>query len=48
MVEEGKLEPQDDIWDYKAFDNEEKTLKELQSGVYEGRTVIIYKMYALP
>jgi len=48
LVEEGKLEPQDDLWDHKAFDNEGKTLRELQSGIYEGRTVLLDKMYALP
>ncbi|MCD9021610.1 extracellular solute-binding protein [Cohnella silvisoli] len=48
LVEAGKLEPQDDLWDHKAFDNETKTLKEVQSGIYEGRTVLLNKMYAIP
>lgn len=48
LAEAGKLEPQDDLWDHKAFDNDGKTLKELQSGIYDGRTVILDKMYALP
>ncbi|WP_391572527.1 ABC transporter substrate-binding protein [Cohnella sp.] len=48
LAEAGKLEPQDDLWDHKAFDNEGKTLKEVQSGIYEGRTLILDKMYALP
>ncbi|BBH23527.1 sugar ABC transporter substrate-binding protein [Paenibacillus baekrokdamisoli] len=48
LVEAGKLEPQDDLWDHKALDNEAKTLKELQSGIYEGRTLILGKMYAIP
>lgn len=48
LVEAGKLEPQDDLWDRKAYDNPEKTLKELQSGVYEGTARIAEKVYALP
>jgi len=48
LVEAGKLEPQDDLWDHKAFDNEGKTLKELQTGLYEGTTKYLGKMYAIP
>lgn len=48
LVEAGKLESQDDIWEHKAFDNEAKTLKEVQSGVFEGAPRISGKMYALP
>ncbi|BBI31210.1 ABC transporter substrate-binding protein [Cohnella abietis] len=48
LVEAGKLEPQDDLWDHKALDIGVKTLKELQSGIYEGRTLILDKMYAIP
>lgn len=48
LAEAGKIEPQDDLWDHKAYDNEGKTLKELQSGLFEARTKISDKMYALP
>jgi len=48
LVKTGKIEPQDDLWDHKAYDNSGKTLKELQSGVYEGAQKIMGKMYALP
>ncbi|MCD9022468.1 extracellular solute-binding protein [Cohnella silvisoli] len=48
LVEAGKIEPQDDLWDHKAYDNEGKTLKELQSGIYEGSPRVLGKMYAIP
>ncbi|MFC5404290.1 extracellular solute-binding protein [Cohnella soli] len=47
LAEAGKIEAEDDLWDHKAYDSE-KTLKELQSGVYEGAGRISGKMYALP
>lgn len=48
LAEAGKLEPQDDLWDHKAYDNPDKTLKDLQSGLYEGTARMGGKMYALP
>lgn len=48
LVEAGKIEPQDDLWDRKAYDNPEKTLRELQSGVYEGTARTEGEVYALP
>lgn len=48
LVEAGKIEPQDDLWDRKAYDNPDKTLRELQSGIYEGTGKIEGKVYALP
>ncbi|WP_158560526.1 extracellular solute-binding protein [Paenibacillus contaminans] len=47
LVEAGKIEPQDDLWEHKAYDKG-KTLKELQSGVYEAAATISGKMYAVP
>ncbi|BBH24250.1 hypothetical protein Back11_55950 [Paenibacillus baekrokdamisoli] len=48
LAEAGKIEPQDDLWAHKAFDNEGKTLKELQSGIYEGAPKVLGKVYAFP
>jgi N-acetylglucosamine transport system substrate-binding protein len=42
-----KIEPQDDLWDRKTYDSD-KTLREQQSGVYEGTGSIEGVMYSLP
>jgi len=47
LAEAKKIEPQDDLWDRKAYDSD-KTLRELQSGVNEGSGRIEGIMYSLP
>jgi len=47
LAEAKKIEPQDDLWDRKAYDSD-KALRELQSGVYEGSGRIEGVMYSLP
>lgn len=49
LVESGKLESQEDLWDRKGYDGNGKTIKELAiAGEYEGAPRILGKMYALP
>ncbi|MFB9753377.1 extracellular solute-binding protein [Paenibacillus hodogayensis] len=50
LVTAGKLEPQDDLWDRKLYDNNGKTLKEMAlAGTIEASTArVAGKLYALP
>lgn len=49
LAKEGKLEPQEDLWDRQAYDAGGKTLKELAyPGYYEGAPRNLGKTYALP
>lgn len=50
LVTSGKLEPQDDLWDHKLFDNSGKTIKEMAlAGTVEAAVGRVSgKLYALP
>lgn len=49
FAEEGKLEPQDDLWDRKAYDENGKTLKELSfPGTFESTQRTLDKVYSFP
>lgn len=49
LLESGKIEPLDDLWDHKLYDGNGKTLKDLaQPGTYDVRPKFKGKMYAFP
>jgi N-acetylglucosamine transport system substrate-binding protein len=49
LVESGKLESQEDLWDRKVYDGSGKTVKELAyPGYFEGAPRIMGDTYALP
>ncbi|WP_238403284.1 extracellular solute-binding protein [Paenibacillus mesophilus] len=49
VVAAGKLEPQEDLWDRKAYDGGGKTLKEIAlDGEYVSAPRVLGKTYALP
>lgn len=49
LVKEGKLEPQEDLWDHKAYDGNGKTLKELAlNGGFESAPRVSGVTYGLP
>ncbi|GAA3401208.1 extracellular solute-binding protein [Paenibacillus hodogayensis] len=49
LVKAGKLEPQDDVWDRKAYDGNGKTLKELSlDGQFASAPRFLGKTYAVP
>jgi len=49
LVEAGKLEPQEELWDHKAYDGNGKTLRELAlDGEVISTPRVMGKMYALP
>ncbi|MFC3768677.1 ABC transporter substrate-binding protein [Paenibacillus sp. GCM10012303] len=49
LVESGKVESQEDLWDYKVYDGKGKTVKELAiAGEFEGTARILGKTYLLP
>lgn len=49
LVESGKVESQEDLWDHKVYDGNGKTVKDLAiAGQFEGASRILGKTYALP
>lgn len=49
LAKGGKLEPQDDLWDRKAYDGNGKTLRDLaQAGTADTNDKILGKTYAMP
>lgn len=49
LVQEGKLESQEDLWDHKVYDGNGKTVKELtMDGIYEGSPRVLDETYTLP
>ncbi|WP_409344280.1 ABC transporter substrate-binding protein [Paenibacillus sp. MBLB4367] len=49
LVESGKVEPQEELWNHKVYDGNGKTVKDLAiAGEFEGAPRILGKTYALP
>jgi N-acetylglucosamine transport system substrate-binding protein len=49
LVQSGKVESQEDLWDHKAYDAKGKTIKEVSiAGQFEGAPRILGETYALP